>query len=173
MEEKTLLEGIKFLEKVNLPNTPDFEDTATIDVWYELLKDISDIDFTVAVKSCAKTCKFFPTISEIREKVFKANKMLPDSAWVEVLEQIQKCAGRDSKPTFSSPTIERVVRSLGGIGTIWKAGIESESYYRTMFIKSYTAISDKEQENLMLGEPTQEEAKKILDGFGINPKGIE
>lgn len=173
MKKETITLAIKYLRSAGFPGQHqhifDEEKNAA---WLELFSDIPDAKFITAIKDIVKTSKYFPTVSEIRERVFKSTTMLSGDAWAEVLEQIKKLAGTGRKPHFSSHIIERVVRSLGGLNNIWMSGVEKEGIYRAQFIKAYDAISEKEQESLMLGEPTKDEAQKILDDFGIKPKEI-
>ncbi len=40
-------------------------------VWFEALKDLGDKPFAKAIKEILQTCKFFPSIAEIREVAAK------------------------------------------------------------------------------------------------------
>lgn len=172
MKKNTITLAIKYLRSAGFPGERVFNKETTA-AWIELFADIPDDKFITAIKNIVKTSKYFPTIAEIREEVFKSTTLLPDDAWAEVLDQINKVCGTGKTALFSSPLIKSVVRSLGGLDTIWQAGIEKEGIYRAHFIKYYTARSEREKENLMIGEPTEEEAAEILNQFGLEPKGIE
>lgn len=172
MKKETLRNGIKVLQKAGFPGERKFDKLA-YDVWANLLHDINDDDFMRTVKECALTLKYFPTIAEIRERALKRHVMLSAEAWTEVLGEMEKVCGRGIRPSFSTPLIERAVRSIGGLDTIWKAGIDQETYYRMNFIKAYDAMVQRKQQEDILGLPTKEDATKILEDFGLKMKSIK
>ena len=172
MKKETLRNGIKILQRAGFPGERKF-DKLSYDVWANLFQDINDDDFMRAVKECALTLKFFPTVAVIREMALKRDTKLSSEAWTEVLGEMERVCGTGNSPSFSTPLIERSVRSVGGLDTIWKAGVDQETYYRLNFIRAYDAMAKREQQGDVLGLPTKEDATKILEGFGLNMKGIE
>lgn len=46
------------------------------DVYWEMLRDIPDEKFGIAVKACLAQCKFFPTISELGEAALPTKRKL-------------------------------------------------------------------------------------------------
>jgi hypothetical protein len=134
-----------------------------IKVYFETLKDISFEQVSQALSSTVKTLKWFPKPSEIRELALQGKKILADEAWAEVLMLKDSCCGTGLEPVYSSPMIEQAARSVGGLNGIWMAGVDQESYIRHAFVQAYNGLAEREHKDLMIGAPSREEAKQILN----------
>lgn len=128
-----------------------------IRVYIEYLKDIEPQTLDQAVKTCVSTCKFFPTIAEIREAAAEitmrsAGVPAPAEAWGEVVEQMRR-VGSYRQPEFSSPVISRVVGFFG-----WRELCLSENLVadRARFLQAYEAEVQRGQETLQLLPETRE-----------------
>jgi hypothetical protein len=171
MNKETLTLGIKKLRTVGFPGQHKFSAEKT-KAWFEALNDLNDDQFLDSINDIIRTDKFFPTIADIRERALKRDIKLSSEAWAEVLGEMERVCGTGNRPSFSTPLIERSVRSIGGLDTIWKAGADQETYYRLNFIKAYDAMAKREQRDDVLGLPTKEDATKILENFGLKMKDI-
>jgi hypothetical protein len=171
-DKKNFVEGMKLLKKANLVNGRNFNKDE-MSVWFNMLDDITDSQFNKSIIHIIKTSKYFPSISEIREVALKTDILPAVDAWNEVLDQINRCCGSTGEtPVYSSELIAKAVRSIGGLNSIWMAGTDRESYYRSSFIKAYESMQDHEHNQAMLGSPTKEESEKILDMVGLKIKEI-
>lgn len=171
-DKKNFVEGMKLLKKANLVNGRSFNKDE-MSVWFNMLDDITDKQFNKAIIQIIKTSKYFPSISEIREVALKTDILPAVDAWNEVLDQINICCGSTGEtPVYSNELISKAVRSIGGLNSIWMAGTDRESYYRSSFIKAYESMKNYEYNQALIGSPTKEESAKILDMFGLKVKDV-
>jgi hypothetical protein len=145
MTRKKFREGLLIFETIKLQNPPNLEDRTTEDVWFMLLKHLSDEAFMRAVKILAGTSTFFPKPADIIEAAIPKNILQANNAWEEVQIEIDRCCGLpDILPEFSSSIIFRVITSMGGLHSIW---IDSRDQYTVQkeFKRKYNEIilSDK------------------------------
>ena len=129
---------------------PNFKLTVeTMTVYKQLLSDIP-VDYLKA--GCLKHAtenKWFPSVAELRAAAFDVMTNKPTipsafEAWQEVRESILKY-GRDRKPLFSHPVIERSVNVMG-----WKELCLSENsdYDRAHFFKVYESMLYRAEESV-------------------------
>lgn len=141
-------------------------------MYFAALSDLSIDQINIAANKWVRSGKFFPKPVELRELAIENNQKLTGDAWAEVSEQISLTCGTGKQPVYTSPAIERAVQAVGGLNTIWMAGIENEHVYRAHFNRYYEAISEKEFQNELLGLPNKAEAKLLLEKVrvGINKR---
>lgn len=99
----------------------------TVSIYCRLLVDLDFDTLKAATLQCATTCKFFPTVAEIRDAAAELKIMaegIPDpaSAWGEVVSQI-KAVGSYGVPVFTNPLIADVIHQIGG----WRGLCMSEN----------------------------------------------
>lgn len=128
--------------------------------------DLEDLEVQTVVAAFHRhrqASKFFPKISEIREAVVVAERdgITAAEAWSEVLGLIRQFCGKWKQATYSSPRVELACRSLGGLESIWMAGIEKQSILASQFIKAYDSISAREIKMAQAGLITRDEATHI------------
>lgn len=119
-----------------------------------LLADIPLSVLTTAIEQCANDCKFFPAVSEIRDRallICSPSRLTPSDAWGEVVAQI-KVAGFYGKPKFDDPIIERVVFAMD-----WQTLCSSENPVadRAHFMKMYEQTAEREKHEARLLPATQ------------------
>jgi hypothetical protein len=126
MTRKKFREGLLIFETIKLQNPPNLEDRTTEDVWFMLLKHLSDEAFMRAVKILAGTSTFFPKPADIIEAAIPKNILQANNAWEEVQIEIDR------------------ITSMGGLHSIW---IDSRDQYTVQkeFKRKYNEIilSDK------------------------------
>ncbi len=133
-------------------------------MYFAALSDLTIEQVNSAANRWARTGKFFPKPAELREFAIETLELTAGEAWVEVREQMDRvCGAIGVYPVFSSPVIEVAVQSLGGLNTIWMAGIDQEGMYRAHFLKCFEAIRQRDNKDLLLGAPNRSEAKLLLD----------
>lgn len=87
-------------------------------VYYRVLSDIPDETLQMAALDCVSKCRFFPTVSELRDAALSIRtnstaQLSAFEAWEEVTRLIRE-QGHGSTPDFSHPWIGAAVRQSGG-----------------------------------------------------------
>ncbi len=112
----------------------------TVAVYMRLLRDIQPEDLQVAVDQAIATCKFLPTVAELRDTLHGLT-VVGQLTWGEAWEDVQKemrRIGSYGVPRFSSDLTAAVVRSMG-----WKVLCASENPAtdRAQFRDMYNAMA--------------------------------
>jgi len=108
----------------------------------DLIVDLDYAKTKVAIAELLKTCKFPPTIAEIRKLALPPDPddlQLPaGEAWVQVMCEVRR-VGSWGEPSFSDPMILRAVQGFGG----WQDLCASENHVadRAHFMKIYDHCS--------------------------------
>lgn len=151
---------------------PNFDlKVETIRVYKEMLKDLDAHMLEQAALAHIATSKFFPSISELRDKVSslveRACQVPPAAeAWGEVMQKIRTCGHilyGGSVPEFSHPLIGRVVSYLG-----WNDLCLSENSIadRARFIQAYEVELNRQREDLRFLPETHAFVEKLQAGEG-------
>lgn len=140
----------------------------TIAVYDRLLSDIPPADLQTVVDQCIATCKFLPTVAELRDEWHKLTVCLgtptATEAWADVIKQIRQ-VGHTGKPEFASPVTAQVVRAMG-----WRDLCMSENVVadRAHFLRMYEQLVER-------GDTVQKLLPQALDmaerriGNGLQP----
>lgn len=160
------------------PNTQ--ATVATIAIYDRLLSDIPPAELQTVVDQCIASCKFLPTVAEIREEWHKLTTRLgqpsPAEAWSEVLRQI-RAVGYIGVPEFDDAVTARVVRAMG-----WRELCASENMVadRAHFMRMYEQIVERgEQVNRLLPQaiemaqrhnPGLQHISRFLPNFAPQPE---
>jgi hypothetical protein len=118
-------------------------DEGTVAVYTRLLSDIPPADLQTVVDQCIATCKFLPTVAEIREEWHKLTRQIGQpsatEAWAEVVQQI-RAVGYIGVPTFTNPVTAAVVKSMG-----WRELCASENQVadRAHFLRMYEQLVER------------------------------
>ena len=132
-------------------------------VWWELLNDIDDKKFLIAVKDvCSTTKELYPgtnLIAIIREIALSGMYLLSGEAWEEVLKEVSR-VGYVGIPKFKDAITEKAVNCIG-----WKTICASEmiGVERSHFTKIYEQLLDRDKS----------EEVKLEDCKQINRSGID
>lgn len=115
--------------------------TNTIQVWAELLADISYPLANAALARHITTKNYFPTIAEIRSAVAEmsgVNSELPsaEDAWKEVMKKLDYY----SRPKYSHPLIQQAVDCIGYISL---CNSENPVADRAHFYRAYNNYRDR------------------------------
>lgn len=102
---------------IAFPKAPDDDDVMR--VYAIALAGLGEAVLSAGVMRCLRTCKFFPSISEIMdasvimvEAINGTNDRAADEAWKEVEVQMRE-AFIYKKPVFSRPEIETAALAMG------------------------------------------------------------
>lgn len=135
--------------------------TATSQLYERMLADLDVDAATAAVERLIATCKFLPTVAEIREAAMTVacgEKRPGGEAWGDVLQAVRRF-GAYRTPVFADPLVERTVKALG-----WQELCLSENQAadRARFVQLYDqlAASDR-RDQLAAGLPSGERYKQL------------
>ena len=129
------------------PNTQISD--GTVAVYMRLLADIPPEALQVAVDQAIATCKFLPTVAELRDTLHGLSA-IGQLSWGEAWEDVQtemRRIGSYGVPKFSSELTAAVVRSMG-----WKTLCASENPQtdRAQFRDMYNALAARRDSDLKL-----------------------
>ena len=124
------------------PNTQISE--GTVAVYMRLLADIPPESLQVAVDQAIATCRFLPTVAELRDTLHGLSA-IGQLSWGEAWENVQsemRRIGSYGVPQFSSELTASVVRSMG-----WKTLCASENPAtdRAQFRDMYNALATRRE----------------------------
>lgn len=135
----------------NYPNS-ERVGQATIEAYERHLLDLDLDNARAAVGRLAESCKFLPTIAEVRaaaRDLRTGSRRTGMEAWGDVVRAIGS-VGSYRSPTFADPLVAHVVRCMG-----WRELClgDNESALRARFIEAYDAITDRELREEAVAEP--------------------
>jgi len=126
-------------------------------VYWELLNDIDDKQFLLAIKDvCSTITDVYPgtnLIAVIRDRALSGTYKLSGEAWEDVLKEVSR-VGHWGDPKFEDKLTEKAVNCIG-----WKEICASEliGVERSHFIKAYDQMASREKSE----DVKPEECKKI------------
>lgn len=112
----------------------------TSQIYEEMLVDLDFSSANAVVRRLIATCKFMPSIAEIREAALEvtSGQVRPGGdAWGDVLAAVRRF-GYYRRPVFDDPVVARVVQSLG-----WEeiCASENQAADRARFIETYDKLT--------------------------------
>lgn len=143
------------------PNTA--AGTETVAMYVRLLADIPPAALQTVIDQAIATCKFLPSISELRDQYIALQRPLTltwADGWSEVQRQI-RATGMYGTPQFADPVTTQVVRSMG-----WRTLCLSENQVadRAQFRDMYTILAQREETDRRLLPQAREFTAKALPG---------
>jgi len=138
------LSGIQGILKQLFSAYPNTQVTPeTVAVYLRLLADFAPADLQVIVDQAVATCKFLPTVAELRD-MRHAMEAMGELSWGEAWEDVQKemrRIGSYGVPQFRTELTAAVVRSMG-----WKTLCASENPQtdRAQFRDIYNAMQTRQ-----------------------------
>jgi hypothetical protein len=126
-----------------------------------LLDDIPAVVLKVAMEQCAKDCKFFPSVAEIRDRATKISTVGPENAaeaWEDVMIAIKR-DGFYRQPEFENSITQRAVAAMD-----WQALCSSENTIadRAHFMKIYDQLIEPQKQEAKL-TPSARALRKELN----------
>ena len=146
------------------PNTEWSE--ATQAVYAKYLADIPVDDLRTVIAQAIATCKFPPTIAEIRDtwhNLQNVGRLTWADAWDAVQREIRRI-GSYSQPRFDDELTERTVKAMG-----WKALCASDNpgTDRAQFRDMYNAMAARDETAQKLLPQARELAERNGGGGGL------
>jgi hypothetical protein len=132
----TKAEAVKLLAVLGAAYPRQDVSEGTAKLYCEFLADIPYGVAEAAVKKLIATCKYFPTIAEIRREAVEACLHLPpaDEAWAEIMSH------EDGTPWSCS-----FIREMCGVfGGLWNfRHTENQDMLRSQFFKQYGEVRER------------------------------
>lgn len=120
-------------------------------VYTEFLKDIPDELLMPAVRNVIMTCKFAPSVAEIREEAMRlrdsvSGKDAPDAgrAWGDALKAVSS-VGYYRRPKFDDPITQEAVERFGW-QELCSQPTDTISVARAQFMKIYNECAKRHKE---------------------------
>lgn len=126
-------------------------DERTVSVYKTMLTDLEFDAAKAAVARLLTTCRFFPTIAEIRESeaAIRLGAVRPGGdAWGDVLEAIRRVGGYNPQPEFADPLVARCVSRFGWETLCWS---RDDAADRARFIELYDREARTERVDVVSG----------------------
>jgi len=126
------------LDKIFRADKPARDDEFK-DIYCSALRDLPAPAIEAAFTRCVRELKFYPTVSEVRERAPAANpKLLSEQAWEEVWRQVQKFGSYrkhfPEAPAFDAAT-EYALRQVGGYLYVCSVGVNDRGESPLTFIR--------------------------------------
>ncbi len=139
------------------------------------LHDLSDTEFTEAVRLAVETLKFFPKPVELRSLVRgdpKANLEAEAlEAWAEVMRQIRS-EGYYGKPSFD-PATAKAVKQLGSWKSLCDKGAEAlNTWGQKQFLAVYEAFEATEKATGTRSRISNRDLRTLDDGIKKLAEGM-
>jgi len=115
-----------------------------VKIYWDILKDHSDLEIKKAVIRSIRELKFFPKISEIIEMIEGNIEDEAEIAWLILKEKMESHDGYVSVSFPKNPAIGSVVEALGGWIRICDTPIEEEKWVKKEFIKMYPIMKRRD-----------------------------
>lgn len=160
-----LSEAVRIVSRLQAAYPRQEYPDSTAEIYAGALLDLEAEDVEHAAVYLVRTSKWFPTISEIRERVAedRADLPEPEMAWAEVREAIGRYGLDQTRPAWSCAEIGDAVRVLGWrtLCTSTNIGLERERW-----IKTYTALRRKRIEQIVAPAGALPGQLRLLPGGG-------
>ncbi|MBA7588070.1 hypothetical protein ES708_30118 [subsurface metagenome] len=183
MDKKLFLQSLNGLESA-------FDEKVSEDrakIYWDMLKNYSDMEMKKAVVGSIRGLKFFPKISEIIGLIEGNVEDEAEIAWLILKGKIERCDGYVSISFPENPIIGSVVEALGGWIEICDVPINEEKWVKKEFIKLYPIMKRRnnhpekligiiELENNQKGyteEYMLERYGRLLDGTKVERKKLK
>lgn len=143
--------------KAAYPSATIMPDRASMNVWYEILKDLEYEACKRTVIELISTNRFPPSIADIREKYSTktSNKIkTPGEAYESVMDAIKKF-GRNEPQKAYETLDEPTVKAVKQLGYVYLCNSENMMADRANFFKLYEVIAKEKQTESQLPEMVQ------------------
>ena len=146
-----------------------------VGAWCQLLGDLTARELENACIQVARTCRFFPTVGDIRAQLDRANargfELKAEFAWQTLLDWVQQNLFPDTGIRRGAPrlepTIEHAAKAAGGIHFIQRCSEEQLVWCRKTFLAAHKNVHEAEQAQHLLSDS---EAKKILSSLNLKSR---
>lgn len=134
-------------------------------IYMESLSDLDAEDVEKAFRRSLLTCKFFPSIAEIRSQLKADESFEAEKAW-DLIVRIHRHhwhpdIGYHSNPPVMDRAALHALNTIGGMNAISATMIENTGFLRRDFL----AAHKRHSETAGYLAPTKDEAKGVIEGI--------
>ena len=118
-----------------------------LSLWAEGFADVPDEQLEQAFILTLQTCKFFPTVADIRGQLDTKRKALAENevedVWQRILEYVNEWCHPDGITTFGAvrPVLtskeDHALRAAGGSGHLWGCPTDKRVWAKKAFVEDY------------------------------------
>ncbi len=126
-------------------NSGELVSEARLELYFEMLKDISTADFKKGAKHLFQNRKYksFPQIAEIRQACKIEVEQEAISAWSSIEKAIRDL-GRNAQIRFYNQIAHSALDSLGGWSRVCVSKPDQLSFLKSDFLKAYVFLKENE-----------------------------
>ncbi len=158
MNRRIAAELTKILDFYPNAKISEADKRARVESYAEYLEDLPEDLVVQAIRECAKTSTFYPSLAEIRNRVItiagEGVLVAPETAWGEVMKEVRRIGyqryANGEELRFSSPMIAKAVESIGW-RDICMCEIDNLNTLRAQFRNALTAIQHCEVDRVVSG----------------------
>jgi hypothetical protein len=144
MKKETFARGVAIL-KAAFPASKSEFTLDVVDTWFALMQDLADDDYLRGITQCARSCKYLPSVADIREAALGTGQANADAqamlAWQMVKSALKSVGYMQSVDFGGDEAIHHAVKSLGGWVAMCSSAEDEERFIRPQFLKAYAAFS--------------------------------
>ena len=171
MASKDTIAKAFVLLSANWP-TYAFSET-TMPTYQRLLADLPDAVLEAAVLDCIASCRFWPTVAEIREAAANivtdaANATNEYDAWGEVKRAVSR-----AHHEWSDPMIGQAMQRVGGMDAFRMSDVGDEPSWRARFAECYKLLRQRERRQMTMLPQVRELAERLALERGAEVKKLE
>lgn len=152
LDRRTFSAGLAFLASVFERLERVVNDKFLSNEWYKMLSDLTDEEFKSAVMTLVRTCKYTPTIADIREaaKQHSSAELSAEEAWAIVLRDVRE-KGYYQEPHYSDWRLEEAKNAIGW-ETLCDMG-DNKEIVRAHFMRIYNAFCERQKQLEITNNP--------------------
>ena len=119
---------------------------ATIEVYYEILKDISPKEFEISVKNILKERVFtsFPKPAEFLQLIYGKKEELEESLILEAVSKFRQCLKKGGSIETDDRRLVWTIKRMGGWDRCRNSNLEQINFLVNEFQKVYAELLKKE-----------------------------
>lgn len=160
--------------KTYFPKSDVMPTKEAVKLWFDMLGDLSYEEALFALKKHVATCKFAPTIAEIRENarsLAESEGLNEMEAWSLVRIAIGNSLYHSEEEYAKLPPLVQKAVGVPGQLRIWAMDeMESEPVTSSNFIKCYRVVCAREKEKGQLPEAMRKLIEKACSSTAIEEK---
>jgi hypothetical protein len=149
-------------------------------LWAEGLADIPTDALEMALRATLQTCKFFPTVADIRAQLDQAKEkgleLEAECAWQHLLKHINEYCGyprlgENQRPAPQlAPAVEYAARAAGGIPFIERCSEDQLVWCHKDFLAAYKIVHETGKVEHLLGcGETKDIVRRLTSGPPVLP----
>ncbi len=161
-----IFDQLKFIYPSYLGRLSETEMAGLTDAWAVFFTDDDPATFLTALKTCALTCKFFPSIAEVREQIVtltQPEQPTEQEAW-GLVRKVLSYGYSDTNRAWDDLPPE-IQRAVGSKTVLRDWALTDTDQVNTViasnFMRSYRVIAAREEKYRALPSPIRDQIKAL------------